>query len=308
MPTINEIKEQMIVVGSVGGFTNALQQIATLHMMRMRDQVVKSRPFVEAANEMMQELIGLRSQMQIEDMAMLKRQAKNAGINVGGRRAVIVITSNQGLTGRYNIEIYQRVEKMLEAEKDADFFVIGKKGQEFFGGGHFKVKYFPYAVPDDFGVGDLQRLTTLFDLYDHVTLVYSHYINSATHEVVAISVIAPVTPEEEVAPENGQSPVPAEPEGRKKGKHKEPSGPKFIYEPEIDDIISGVSKKLRAALFQQQILDARLAQHASQMIGMKTASDNANTLTDELRVEYNKQRRKMIDKKISEVFAGSALW
>jgi len=41
---------------------------------------------------------------------------------------------------------------------------------------------------------------------------------------------------------------------------------------------------------------------------MKTASDNATNLLGDLRLEYNKQRRKMIDKKIGEVFAGSALW
>jgi F-type H+-transporting ATPase subunit gamma len=73
-------------------------------------------------------------------------------------------------------------------------------------------------------------------------------------------------------------------------------------------MIDGVSRSLRAALFQQQIMDARLSQFSAQMIGMKTSSDNAEKLLAELRLEYNKQRRKMIDKKISEVFAGSAMW
>ena len=154
-----------------------------------------------------------------------------------------------------------------------------------------KVTNYPYEVKDTFTIADLQRLIRLFDYYSHITLVYSRFINTATHEVVVLSVVTPVPEEPPLA----------------KGEKREKKG-KFIYEPDILELIENISKKLRGALFQQQILDARLAQHSSQMIGMKTASDNANNLLADLRVDYNKQRRKMIDKKISEVFAGSALW
>lgn len=288
MSTINEIKEEMTVVKSVGDFTNALQQIATIRMVQLRDRVLQSRPFVEAANEMLKELISLRNSFSSNDLLKLEKQhKKDQAVPKLERRAVIVITSNQGLTGRYNIEIYQKVEKILEQEKEADFYVIGKKGQEYFQTGHFKVRNYPYEVPDNFQIEDLRRIANLFDYYTHLTLIYSRYINSATRDVVALSVITPIpesTPEEE-----------------------KPKG-KFIFEPDIVEMIAGVSRKLRSALFQQQIFDARLAQFSAQMIGMKTASDNANNLLGDLRVEYNKQRRKMIDKKISEVFAGSALW
>jgi len=44
------------------------------------------------------------------------------------------------------------------------------------------------------------------------------------------------------------------------------------------------------------------------MIAMQTASDNAKDLLKDLQIEYNKERRKLIDKKIQEVQAGRALW
>lgn len=287
MATLNEIKDQMVVVGSVGEFTNALQQIATLRMMQLRSKVLASRPFVEAANDLLAELLAIRNSMQTADLLKLEKKHRDERMHTGGRTAVIVITSNQGLTGRYNIEIYQKIEKILEVEKDSDFYIIGKKGQEYFQSGHMKVTNFPYEVPDDFGIADLQRLINIFDYYEHITLVYSRYVNSATREVVTLSVISP--------------------QNQEVSEDKKPID-KFIFEPDLDEIIKGASKKLRAALFQQQIMDARLAQFSAQMIGMKTASDNANSLLADMRVDYNKQRRKMIDKKISEVFAGSALW
>jgi F-type H+-transporting ATPase subunit gamma len=287
MATINEIKEEMSVVASVGDFTNALQQIATLNMVRLRDRVMASRPFVEAANDLLRELVALRNMTSEEEMIHLEKKHKKKGsVPVENKRAVIVITSNQGLTGTYNIEIYNKVEKIYETEKNSDYFIIGKKGQEYFQTGKMKVHNYPYEVENDFKIQDLQRLINLFDYYSHVTLVYSRYINSATRDVVAISVITP-TPEA------------AEAEGKPD---------KYIFEPDILEMIDGISKKLRAALFQQQIFDARLSQFAAQMIGMKTASDNATTMIADLRIEYNKARRKLIDKKIGEVFAGSALW
>ncbi|MEI6477508.1 MAG: F0F1 ATP synthase subunit gamma [bacterium] len=309
MPTLNETKEQMIVVGSVGEFTNALQQIATQRMMRLRTQVMKSRPFVETASDLLQELMSQRNAMQSEDMTKLKKRKPSGGVD---RRAVIIVTSNQGLTGRYNIEIYQKVEKLLVEQKDADFFIVGKKGQEYFQGHKFKeLKVYPYTVPDTFGVEDLSRLTSSFDYYDQVTLAYSRFINTATREVVVLSVVAPlaVSVATDTKKDAKVEETKEQAENGKEGKKEEPvKEGRYLYEPHIDQLIEGVSKTLRNALFQQQIMDARLAQNSSQMIGMKTASDNANALLGDLRMEYNKARRKMIDKKIGEVFAGSALW
>lgn len=289
MPTINDIKEQISVVRSVGEFTNAMQQIATLRMMRLRDKVLASRPFVEAAIGMLRELNSLREQLESEERMKLdkKKKAKPEEEKNSGRRAVIVITSNQGLTGSYNIQIYKKMEKVLAEQKDAEYFVIGKKGQEIFGSGKFKVRSYPYEVPDNFEIKDLMRLIRLFDLYEHITLIYSRYFNAAKQEVVITSVVTPeVEPMEEYEKQPG----------------------KYLFEPDMYELIEGVSRRLRGALFQQQILDARLAQFSAQMIGMKTASDNSVKLLAEMQLEYNKARRKLIDKKISEVFAGSASW
>lgn len=287
MATINEIKEQMSTVKSVGEFTNALQQIATIRMMQVRDRVLKSRPFVEEANNLLKELTSLKNAMDAEDLMRLEAKNSDKSTYQTNKFAVIVITSNQGLTGSYNPEIYRKVEKMIESHKDSDFFVIGKRGQEYFNTGKYGVTHFPYSIPDDFNMDDLSRLVKLFDYYSHITLVYSRFINTAQREVIAISVATP-------APETTEL------------DSKQPG--KYLYEPDLMALIQTASKKLRAALFQQQIFDARLSQYAAQMLGMKASSDNADRILGDLRLEYNKQRRKLIDKKISEVFAGSALW
>jgi F-type H+-transporting ATPase subunit gamma len=290
MATLNEVKEQMITVASVGDFANAMQQIATLRMMKARERVVQSRPFVEEAVQMLRELTALREQHQARDLGAgqkLKKGEKASSEPTNARRAVIVITSNQGLTGRYNIEIYQKLEKLIQEEKNSDFFIIGKKGQETFANGKYKVEYFPYEVGENFTIKDLKRIIALFDYYGEVRLLYSRFVNTAKRDVVVLSVVTPILEEDEQM-------------------KKQPG--RFMYEPNIFQLIDSVGHKLRGALFQQQIMDARLSQYAAQMIGMKTAADNSVELMKDMKLEYNKARRKMIDKKIGEVFAGSALW
>lgn len=287
MSTINEIKDQMAAAKSLGDFTNALQQIATIRMVKLRERVLSSRPFVQIANEMLTELSGIRNGMQAQDLIALEKShpsSKPATM----KTAVVVITSNQGLIGRYNIEIFQKLDKVFAEQPNSDYYVIGKKGQEYFQGKRIKVKSFPYQVGDNFHIEDLHRLVTLFDYYAQITLVYSRYLNSAKRDIVAVSIVRPEEDELELK--------------------EHPQAGRYVFEPDIFSLIDGISRKLRAALFQQQIFDARLSQNSSQMIGMKTASDNAVDMLADLRLEYNKQRRKLIDKKISEVFAGSALW
>jgi len=296
MSTLNEIKEQMIVVGSVGEFTNALQQIATIHMVKLRDRVLASRPFVQLANEMLMELSGIRNGMTSADLLAIEQKGKRVkkGEKVAmpnpakGAEAVIVISSNQGLIGPYNQEIIKKLRPLMEQKPNADYYVIGKKGQEFFKGKRVTVKSYPYQVPEDFTIETLHGLISLFDYYSQMTLLYSRYLNSAKREVVTVSIVSPHEDELILSERKGSG--------------------AYTFEPDIDQLIDGVSQKLRGALFQQQLFDARLAQNSSQMIGMKSASDNAVGLLADLRQEYNKARRKMIDKKIGEVFAGSALW
>jgi F-type H+-transporting ATPase subunit gamma len=82
----------------------------------------------------------------------------------------------------------------------------------------------------------------------------------------------------------------------------------FIFEPNLVDLIAAVTHRLRYALFRQQILDSKLSLYTAQMIAMQTAAENAKDLLSDLKKQFNKARRKLIDKKIREVQAGRSLW
>jgi F-type H+-transporting ATPase subunit gamma len=292
MATLNEVKEKIAVVRSVGDFSNALQQIAAMRMVALRDQVLSSKRFVDEATEILKELRLYKEMMfsQEYDEANKKSFAKKKmGESLVSKEAIIVVTSNQGLCGKYNAEIFKVLEtKVLQGAAGADIYIIGKKGQEhYLANKKYKFNFYPYNVPDNFTSDDLLRLVKTFSHYDRILMIYARYINTITRDVVQTLLIAPPVKEEQ------------------EGKDKKV---KFIFEPNIDDLINDISSSLRAAAFHQQILDSRLSQYSAQMVGMQAASENAKVMLGDLGHEYNKQRRKMIDKKIGEVFAGSALW
>lgn len=293
MPTVNEIKEQKTVVKSVGDFADSLQQIAAGRMVKLRKMVESSRRFVDEATIILRELELERSKKLEAELGFSKSQlnkSKSEGKDQEFNTAIIVVSSDQGLNGTYNTDITKKAETIIPEHKSADYFVIGKKGQESFRklSKQHNIKYYPYNIPEEVQIEDLKPLINMFYHYDQIFLIYSKYINTATREVVFIELAIPNIPAEEIKREAEEG--------------------KYIFEPSVEELIASITAKLRYALFRQQILDSKLSLYTAQMLAMKTASDNAVDLLKDLQLQYNKARRKLIDKKIQEVQAGRALW
>ncbi len=286
MAKINEIKEQKTVVKSVGDFANSLQQISASRMAALRKTVLKSRRFVDETTAILREL---RIEQRRARQQELQKVIRNYKMSTN-KHAIIVITSNQGLCGSYNSEIFKKLDVIVPQNKEADYFVLGTKGQEYFRRlvRKYGVKFYPYNIPEFLEIKHLQSLIRMFPRYDKINLVYSKYINPIVREIIFEELTVPENATEQSADLNAKT--------------------KFIFEPAIETLIDNVSGKLRYALFRQQILESKLALYASQMIAMQTATDNAKDLLKDLQLQYNKERRKLIDKKIQEVQAGRALW
>jgi F-type H+-transporting ATPase subunit gamma len=295
MPSINEIKEQKVVVRSVGEFAHSLQQIAAARMAKLRKIVMSSRRFVDEATTVLLEL-QLEKQKRLEkdlypDTPKGKsKKKKSEDKKKPERTAIIVISTDQGLCGSYNTEIFTKVDQVLPQHLGADWFVVGSKGQDYFYKleQRNKIRFFPFKMPEQPTIVDLKPLIGMFFYYTQIFMIYSKFINTATREVVFLELVIPNIAEVEAK--------------------KELEGGKYIFEPNIDELIRSLSSKLRYALFRQQILDSRLSLYTAQMMAMKTAADNSEDLLKELQLQYNKARRKVIDKKIQEVQAGRSLW
>lgn len=297
MARINEIKEQSAVVTTVGSFAHSLQQIAAMRMVKLRKTVFSSRRFVDEATLILRELHLERAKQIEKELKKTKTSKKEKAAQTGSvtdqqgnRQAIIVISSSQGLCGSYNTEILTKLGEIMPQYTAADYFVIGQKGQNFMSrkAAQYGINYYPYNIPEEVGINDLKPIIGMFYYYTQIYLIYSRFVNTTTREVVFMELAVPNITEKELVKEKEEG--------------------KFIFEPSLETLIDSVSARVRYALFRQQILDSKLSLYTAQMIAMKTASDNADNLLGDLKIEYNKARRKMVDRKIQEVQAGRSLW
>lgn len=295
MSTIREIRENQETVKGVGDFATSLQQIAAGRMVKLRKSVLAAKRFADESVVILRELElervkRLRTQLNIAKSQSFSNKATKPIRANTSRTAIIVITSDQGLCGAYNTEVFSKVEQIVPQYSLADYFVIGNKGQEFFSriAKKHNLRFYPYNIPENVQIEDVRPLIKMFYRYDHIFLIFNRYINTTTREAVFIELAIPDIEVEEQAKEKEEG--------------------IFIFEPGLDELIEAVTAKLRYALFRQELLDSKLSLYTAQMIAMQTASENAKEVLSDLTMEYNKVRRRMIDKKIQEVQAGRSLW
>lgn len=296
MSTVKEIKENQLVVKGVGDFATSLQQIAASRMVRLRKQVLAAKRFAQESVIILRELEVEREKKLKKELEMSRTQierpkkSKDKKFSNSSRTAIIIVTTDQGLCGSYNTEVFKKIDEIAPAYSKADYFVIGSKGQEYFKKVAKKhaIKFYPYNLPEKIEIENVRPLASMFYRYDQIYLLLNQYQNTTTRNVAFLELVLPhiETTQAEIEAKEGE----------------------FIFEPNLEELIKSISAKLKYALFRQQLLDSKLALYSAQMIAMQTASDNAKDLLLDLKHEYNKARRKLIDKKIQEVQAGRSLW
>ncbi|MCZ1457404.1 F0F1 ATP synthase subunit gamma, partial [Enterococcus faecium] len=80
----------------------------------------------------------------------------------------------------------------------------------------------------------------------------------------------------------------------------------YIFEPSKEEILSQLLPQYAESLIYGAIVDAKTAEHAAGMTAMKTATDNAANIIDELTVSYNRARQGAITQEITEIVAGAS--
>jgi F-type H+-transporting ATPase subunit gamma len=212
---------------------------------------------------------------------------------------LVVHTSDRGLCGGFNSNIQKYVILLLKNEYKAQYekgnvhlLCIGKKAAEFF-------KKRNYTVIGEEFTNIFTRLS--FDAvkeagefimnlyaekrYDKVALVYNEFRNVAT-QVLCQEQFLPLASE-------------------KKIEIAKNSSTDYILEPSAEEIITElIPKSLKVKLYKA-VLESNASEHGARMTAMDKATDNANEILKQLRLEYNRSRQASITKEILEIIGGA---
>jgi len=288
MPSLKQIKRRIGSVQSTKQITRAMKMVSAAKLRRAQDQMMAARPYSDHLKTLIQDLAA-RTEPDAHPLLSV-RKPKHVGI--------VVITSDRGLAGSFNMNICRRAEQIIEElgeeAEEVRLVAIGRRGYDYFRTRGAKFIQHHIGLSRDFNFGKVLSIgTAIRELYeegfeieeglDRVYLVYNEFKNVVKQEVVAEQLF-PIIPE--LASEE-----------------KYPTD--YIYEPDEKAVLDSVLPRYANVTLWRVLLESFAAEHAARMNSMENATNNAGELVDKLTLEYNKARQTAITTEILEVVAGS---
>ena len=286
MASGKEIRTQIGSIKNTQKITSAMEMVAASKMRKAQDRMAATRPYSDKIYNVIQHLAFAHPEYKhpyLQDRAETKR--------VG----YIVVSSDRGLCGGLNNNLFKSVLKDIKTKLDAglevDVCAIGQKASTFF-------KRLPVnLVSQKVQLGDAPQaheligtVKVMLDAYnegqiDSLYFVYNEFVNTMTQDnkIVRLLPAKPEKPSEELS------------------HHWD-----YIYEPDAKDVLDDLLVRYIESLVYQGVVENIACEQASRMIAMKNASDNAGDLIDDLQLVYNKARQAAITQEISEMVAGAA--
>jgi F-type H+-transporting ATPase subunit gamma len=307
---IRVLRRRIRSTQSIKKITRAMELIATSRIMKARARVEASRPYAEQITAVLSELA---THSALDHPLLVEREQPK-------RAAVLVVTSDRGQCGGYNINVLKEAEQLLqllrEQGKEPVLYVIGRKGV-----GYYRFRRRPVEQawtgfseqPAYANAAEIAR--TLVDAFmagsddtgdgvrgvDELHLVFTQFKNMVTQTPQARR-MAPL--EVEYAVDTVAAPG-GEVEHRREAAAAAEVHPLYTFEPDADTLFDVLLPKYIGARLYAALLEAAASESAARQRAMKAATDNANELIRTLTLEANQARQAQITQEISEIVGGA---
>lgn len=287
MASLRDIQTRITSTKKTKQITNAMHMVSASKLNKAEQNATSFVPYSDKLQEIVQHIASGTGE---DAHPMLKhREVK--------KTAYFVITSDRGLAGPFNSgilrKVYREIQEKHQSPDEYTIVVVGRIGRDF-----FKQRKMPIAneiigLSDQPVFSDIQDLTNetvqLFidEEIDELNIVYNHFINAISQEVVSKKIL-PLTDvhEDNDYPDDVES--------------------IYEFEPSEEKILQTLLPQYAESLIYGALLDSKASEHASRMTAMRSATDNANDLIDDLSLQYNRARQAAITQEISEIVGGAA--
>jgi F-type H+-transporting ATPase subunit gamma len=294
MPSTREIRRRIRSVKNISQVTRAMQMVAASKMRRAQEQVLATRPYSEKAWEI---LTNLAAQRGTGEAAHPLLQIRETIHTVG----MVLITADKGLCGSYNHNIIQQAARFIaDLPYPVELITVGRRGREaMWRAGQSIIAEFS-DLPAQPGLLDITAIArTAIDAFiseavDVVYLAHTDFVNTLTQKP-AIWQLLPLRPLS-LGPH-------ALSEHRQMA--EEVKEIDYIYEPNPRAILDTVLPRFTELQIYQAILESLASEHSARMVAMRSATENANELLDDLTLTYNRARQEAITKEMLDIVGGA---
>ena len=280
-----EIRGKIASIKNTQKITRAMEMVAASKMRKTKDRMQATRPYSKKIGQIISHLA--HANPEYKHPFMIKRDVKRVGL--------IVISSDRGLCGGLNANLFRRVLNELQTwaanDIEVDICTIGGKAASFFSGINARLIGQVSKLGDAPHQHDIIGvIKIMLDAYaqgeiDELYVVSNEFVNTMTQRPVV----------EKMLPITGES-TEDEPQGRWD----------YLYEPGAKEVLDHLLVRYVESIVYQGLVENNACEQAARMVAMKSASDNAGNIIKELQLVYNKARQAAITQEISEIVAGAA--
>lgn len=265
--------------------TRALEMVSASKIRKAQDMMQASRPYAR----MMRQVIGHLANANLEEPHPFMETREDIR-----RVGYIVIATDRGLCGGLNNNMFRQLlgefRAWQEQGVEVTTVIIGRKAAQFFR----RLKVDISASTQD--LGEKPRLEELIGVIkvmlddfraerlDRINLCYNRFVNTMSQKVT-LEQLLPLPPSDEEELKQYWD---------------------YLYEPDPKALLDDFLTRYIESIVYQATLENLASEHAARMVAMKSASDNATNLIDDLRLVYNKARQAAITQEISEIVGGAS--
>ena len=285
MAGTKEIRNKIKSVQNTSKITKAMEMVAASKMRKAQERMRAARPFGDKIRAVAANIS--HANPEYRHPYLTERDTVK-------RAAMIVVTTDKGLCGALNTNVLRMAlaqYKEWQADgEEVDVCCIGSKGVGFM------QRLGANVVAEVSGLGDAPKMEAILgaikvvldgyneDKFDQVVLFYNKFINTMKQEPTM----------EQLLPVKGES-------------LGVPTGAwDYLYAPDAKEVLDQVLNRYIEAVVYQSVAENMSSEQSARMVAMKSASDNAATLIDELTLVYNKSRQAAITQELSEIVSGAS--
>jgi F-type H+-transporting ATPase subunit gamma len=281
-----EIRSKIASVKNMQKITSAMEKVAASKIRKAQKQMEASRPYAQRIRRVIGHLA--QANPDYKHPFLTERDVKRVGY--------IVISTDRGLCGGLNANLFKAMIGEIADSQDkgveVDLALVGAKAVAFFRRLGGNVVGTASHLGDRPSVNDLiGSIKIMLDAYeegkiDRLFVVHNEFVNSMTQTPV----VAQLLPASGVGSDDEDLQA-----------HWD-----YIYEPGASELLDDVLMRYVESQVYRGAVENFACEMAAKMVAMKSATDNAGDIIDELQLQYNKARQAAITQEISEIVGGAA--
>jgi len=269
MKKSTQIRANLNSTNSVSSIAHILENIASIRITQIKDEVLQSRDFFSR-------LWAMYSQLRISDKDAQAGSSPNTDTNPKtNKKAVILITANAGLTGEVDTHLISQV--IFEVDpKDTDFFVLGMHGQSLLLQHNINpIKTFRF--PEVGNAIDVSELMQALQPYSAPTVYYPSYDSLSIQRVFSLELKSTV---QKLGSQD-----------RNLNQEEIIFKDNCIFEPSVTEVVVYLEQMMMSTILTEIILESNLAQLSSRFNAMNVASSKANNMAKNLQRRFVQLKR-----------------